>query len=136
MKFINKNGKPLIIKNYKKKLIKWDDKSRSNFQFETKQFLKQFWKKHIVFEEFVIPKTRLSLDFFNFSENIAIEVQGPQHLKYNKFFHGNTNYKYLSQLKRDQEKLDFCEEYDIKLIEIYSKNELNLEFFKSLGVEL
>lgn len=136
MKLVSPSGKILTIKNYNKKIIDWDKKSRSQFQFKAKQFLKSYWKNQIVFEEFNIPKTRLSLDFFNFSKNIAIEVQGQQHIKYNKFFHGNTNYKYLQQLKRDQQKLDFCDTYGIKLIEIYSEDELDFSFFRSQGIYL
>lgn len=136
MKIISPSGKEFNIKNVNKYLVNWDEKSRSNFQFEAKQFLKRYWRTHIVFEEFPVPKTKMSLDFFNLSLNVAVEVQGSQHTKYNKFFHGNTNYKYLQQLKRDQQKYNFCEDYGITLVEVYSRDELTKEFFKKFDIIL
>jgi hypothetical protein len=136
MKLTSPSGKIFNLKNPKKYLIGWDKKSRSEFQFKTKKFLETYWKRHIVFEEFPIPKTKMTIDIFNFSKNIAVEVQGSQHLSYNKFFHGNTNYKYLQQLKRDQYKFDFCNDFGIILIEIYSLEELTEDFFSKNGVIL
>ena len=60
----------------KKYLIKWDEPSGSKRQFEVKQFLKKYWQSDFVFEEFPIVGTRMSFDFYNASQNIAIEVQG------------------------------------------------------------
>jgi len=136
MKLVSPSGKTLVVQNPERFRVDWDKKSRSIFQFKVKQFLKRYWKNHIVFEEFPVPRTRLSLDFFNISMNVAIEVQGAQHKSYNKFFHGNTRLKYLSQLKRDQNKFDFCQDFDIVLVEIYSLDELTKEFFESQGVIL
>lgn len=136
MKLKSPKGFEIIIKNPRSCLINWDKKSRSDFQFQTKAFLRPFWKHDLVFEEFTVPKTRLSLDIFNFSRSVAIEVQGQQHTKYSPFFHGNTRYKYLTQLKRDQQKLDFCDKYGIVLVEIYNLSELTEDFFKNHGVIL
>lgn len=136
MKLVSPSGKEFNLNKPLRFLVKWDGKSRSNFQFQTKKFLEPYWKRDVVFEEFPIPRTKMSLDFFNLSTNVAIEVQGSQHLHYNRFFHGNTNYKYLTQLKRDQYKFDFCKEYGIILVEIYSLEELTKEFFEKNGVNL
>jgi len=77
----------------------------------------------------------LSLDFFNASKKVAIEVQGHQHFSYVKFFHGN-RVNYLNQIKRDVKKIDFCEINNINLVEIYPKDELSKELFQKFGVEL
>jgi len=63
--------------------------------------------------------TRLTIDFYNATKNIAIEVQGNQHTKYNKFFHKGNKMNYLDQLKRDDEKLAFCDLNNIKLLEVH-----------------
>lgn len=136
MKLTSPSGKIFNLSKPQRYFVDWNKKSRSKFQFNVKKFLERYWKRDMVFEEFPIPKTRMTLDFFNFSTNVAIEVQGSQHLHYNKFFHGNTNYKYLTQLKRDQYKFDFCSDFGIVLIEIYSEEELTEEFFRKNGVIL
>ena len=135
MKFKTLTGSVKGIKQPKKHLIKWTAKSRSKRQRAVKCFLQQFWKDHIVFEEFPIAGTRLSLDFYNANKRIAIEVQGRQHTEYVPFFH-RTKTNYLSQLRRDQQKLDFCELNSINLIEIYDGDPITKSFFKKNKVIL
>ena len=135
MKFYDSYGKIRNLKTPKKYLIDWDTGSRSKFQKRVKDFLSKYWRRDIVFEEFKIVGTRLSLDFYNANKKIAIEVQGDQHVKYVKHFHKN-RLKYLEQLKRDQKKLDFCEMNDIVLIEIYSSDTIDEELFTSQGIYL
>tara|TARA_R100000008_G_C3580981_1_gene168488 strand:- start:407 stop:808 length:402 start_codon:yes stop_codon:yes gene_type:complete len=112
-------GKRRKIKRPVIYLINWDKKSRSKLQSKVKDFLKVFWDGDVVFEEFPVVGTRLTLDFYNATKNIAIEVQGKQHTKYNKFFHKGNKINYLNQLKRDDEKLAFCDLNTIKLVEVH-----------------
>jgi len=135
MKFYDSYGKTRNLKNPKKYLIDWNGSSRSKFQNNVKNFLKDYWLNDIVFEEFRVVGSRLSLDFYNANKKIAIEVQGAQHLKYVKHFHKN-KLKYLDQLKRDQKKLDFCEINDIKLVEIYPKDKLSPTYFTDQDIYL
>ena len=135
MKFLDPLGKQRNLKGAKKYLINWEGKSRSKFQNNVKNFLKSYWVHDIVFEEFRIVGTRLSLDFYNANKKIAVEVQGDQHVKYVKHFHKN-RLKYLEQLKRDQKKLDFCNFNDIKLVEIYSKDKITASLFGDQDVIL
>ena len=133
MKFKTLTGAVRTIPKVKNYLIDWEGKSRSQIQKATKDFLKDYWGKHVVFEEFPVAGTKMSLDFYNANKKIAIEVQGQQHTKYTPFFHGNNKYNYINQLRRDQEKQNFCEINDIQLVEIYSTDELTKDFFKKLG---
>ena len=135
MKFVDPLGKQRNLKGAKKYLINWEGKSRSKFQNNVKNFLKSYWVHDIVFEEFRIVGTRLSLDFYNANKKIAVEVQGDQHVKYVKHFHKN-RLKYLEQLKRDQKKLDFCDFNGIKLVEIYSKDKITASLFGDQDVIL
>ena len=135
MKFLDPLGKERNLKGAKKYLINWEEKSRSKFQKNIKDFLKDYWVHDIVFEEFRIVGTRLSLDFYNANKKIAVEVQGDQHVRYVKHFHKN-RLKYLEQLKRDQKKLDFCEINDIKLVEIYSTDVVTASLFKDQDIFL
>jgi len=135
MKFIGLNDRELTLKNPKKYLIDWNKKSRSKFQLETKNFLKPYWQHDIVFEEFRMVGTRLSFDFYNANKKIIIEVQGAQHTKFVKFFHGN-KLKYLQQLKRDDKKYEFCQKNNLRLVEIYPTDKVCLEFFENQQIYL
>jgi hypothetical protein len=135
MKFIGLNNRELTLKNPKKYLIDWNKKSRSKFQLETKNFLKPYWQHDIVFEEFRMVGTRLSFDFYNANKKIIIEVQGVQHTKFVKFFHGN-RLKYLQQLKRDDKKYEFCQKNNLRLVEIYPTDKICLEFFENQQIYL
>jgi hypothetical protein len=136
MRFKTLFGAKRTVKKAKNYLIDWDAPSRSKIQFEAKQFLKRYWQNHIVFEEFPVAGTKLSLDFYNANKKIAVEVQGKQHTKYVPFFHGKNKINYINQLKRDNDKLKFCELNDIELVEIYDGDILEEKLFKNFGVTL
>lgn len=136
MVFKTLTGSSKRVKKPKNYLIKWDGQSLSKLQFSTKQFLKPFWHTDIVFEEFPIVGTKMRFDFYNSNQNIAVEVQGGQHLKYTPFFHGKSKSTFLSQIRRDNDKQKFCELNNIKLVEIYPNDKLSTDLFKSFGVIL
>ena len=136
MRFKTLFGATRTVKKAKNYLINWDGPSRSKIQYRTKQFLKEYWRNHIVFEEFPVAGTKLSLDFYNANKKVAVEVQGKQHTKYVPFFHGKNKINYINQLKRDQDKLKFCELNGIQLIEIYEEDKLNKKLFENFGVHL
>ena len=87
MIFKSITGREQKMRNPTKYLIKWDKKCRSNLQKKVKDLLYKYWKADVVFEEFPVLGSRMTIDFYNANKNIAIEVDGMQHYKYNKFFH-------------------------------------------------
>ena len=121
----------LVNRNVSKYLIDWGKKSRSKIQFKTKQFLKEYWKNHIVYEEFPVYGTKMKVDILNATKKIAVEVQGNQHVSFNKFFHNNSRLKYLESIKRDAQKAQWLEKNGYTLVEIHEKEveSLNKEFF-------
>ena len=129
-------GSTKRVKKPKNYMVKWDKPSRSKMQFGVKEFVKTYWFNDVVFEEFPIVGTRMSLDLYNANKNIAIEVQGAQHLKYTPFFHGKSKTTFLSQIRRDNEKQEFCKLNDIKLVEVYPEDKLSVDLFKTFGVIL
>ena len=129
-------GSTKRVKKPKNYMGKWDKPSRSKMQFGVKEFVKTYWFNDVVFEEFPIVGTRMSLDLYNANKNIAIEVQGAQHLKYTPFFHGKSKTTFLSQIRRDNEKQEFCKLNDIKLVEVYPEDKLSVDLFKTFGVIL
>ena len=130
MRLYNINGR-LQKKSVSKYLINWNKKSRSKVQFKTKKFLEPFWKGHIVYEEFPVYGSRMTVDILNATKKLAVEVQGKQHGEFNKFFHNNSRLKYLEGIKRDIKKAEWLENNGFILLEI-EENEvdsLSLEFF-------
>lgn len=130
MRLFNINGRPQK-KNVSKYLIDWDKKSRSKIQFKVKKFLQPFWSGQIVYEEFPVYGSRMTVDILNATKKLAIEVQGKQHSEFNKFFHGNSRLKYLEGIKRDIKKAEWLENNGFILLEI-EENEvdsLSLKFF-------
>jgi very-short-patch-repair endonuclease len=118
MIFLCTNGREKKIKNISKYLIDWDATCKSGIQKDVKNQIKRYWFADYVFEEFPVAGTRLTLDFYNATQKIAIEVDGNQHYKFNKFFHSNSRQNFLQQLKRDERKEYFCELNKIKLIRV------------------
>ncbi len=130
MRLFNVNGR-LQKKNVSKYLIKWNKKSRSKVQFKTKKFLEPFWKGQIVYEEFPVYGSRMTVDILNATKKLAIEVQGKQHGEFNKFFHNNSRLKYLEGIKRDIKKAEWLENNGFILLEIEEDEveSLSLKFF-------
>ena len=117
MRLYNIYGR-LENKSVNKYLIKWDGKSRSNLQFDVKQFLKRYWKSCVVYEEFPVYGSRMKVDILNATKKLAVEVNGAQHGNFNKFFHANSRVNYLKSINRDFKKLEWLEQNNYNLIEI------------------
>ena len=113
-------------------MIDWKKKSRSNLQFKVKQFLKPFWEKHVVYEEFPVFGTRMKVDIVNVTKYIAVEVNGQQHGSFNKFFHNNSRYNYFQSLNRDWKKEEWLEKnsFQVIVIEYNEVDFLTEEFIK------
>lgn len=113
------NGKPITI--YPKRFrVKWDKVVGSKFQFEVKQFFREFWEKDSVFEEFVI-QDRLRFDLVNLDKKIVVEAHGDQHISFNNHFYKNEK-KWKEALFRDVKKEAWVSLNGFKLVEIYPKN--------------
>jgi hypothetical protein len=135
MKFKTLTGSEKRISKARTYLIDWDKESRSKIQFKTKQFLKKYWESHVIFEEFPVAGTRLKFDFYNANKKIAVEVHGAQHTKYVPFFHGRKS-NFVRQIRRDQQKIDFCELNGIILVELFDGDKLTRKTFEKCGVHL
>jgi hypothetical protein len=110
--------------------VRWLDVSRSKLQFRVKQLLKPIWYCDVVFEEFPVFGSRMHMDFYNASKRIGVEVNGPQHEKFNPFFHNNSPQSFVKGIKRDLTKHSWCERNGIRLVEIIESDMDNLvEFY-------
>tara|TARA_A200000159_G_scaffold47251_1_gene43562 strand:+ start:13276 stop:13692 length:417 start_codon:yes stop_codon:yes gene_type:complete len=136
MIFLCANGREKKIKNVSKYLIDWDSKCRSGIQKDVKDKVKPYWFADVVFEEFPVAGTRMTLDLYNATQKIAIEVDGNQHYKFNRFFHSDSRQKFLHQLQRDEKKEYFCEINNIKLIRVLESDVIDSSEYPSNLIEL
>lgn len=127
MRFKTLNGALKRVQKPHRYKIDWDAPSRSKIQFRVKKILEKLWASHVVFEEFPVAGTKMTLDFYNANKKIAIEVQGKQHVKYTPFFHGENKANYISQLRRDHQKREYCDKNSIRLVEIHDGDDLTEE---------
>lgn len=134
MIFLTSNGKERKIKNSCRYLVNWDKDCRSKIQKRVKDLLYKYWVADVVFEELPVVGTRMTIDFYNANKKVAIEVDGNQHYKFNKFFHSNSRQNFLSQLQRDEKKEYFCEINQIKLVRILENDTLNEELLQKLDI--
>lgn len=121
----------LVYKNLSRYAIKWDGKSKSNLQFQVKQFLKPFWLGMIVYEECPVYGTMLRVDILNATLRIAVEVNGPQHNQFH-YFHNKRPSNYLLSVKNDMQKIHWLEKNNFKVVEINfdEVESLSKDFFK------
>lgn len=98
----------------------YDPKTPSKSQFQTNvgQELRQRFPNDIMFEEVRIPHENFVLDFLIPSVSMAVECHGEQHVRHIKHFH-NTIRQFHRQQERDEKKRQWCKLNNIKLIEIY-----------------
>ena len=134
MNFFKANGSK-VQKCVAKYAVKWKAKTRSKYQDSVKFSVFPFWKRHVVYEEFPVVGTKMTLDFVNLTRRIAVEVQGEQHLEYNKFFHNGKKSNFYDQLDRDIEKREWCELNSLDLIEVFPHDiPLTEEKMKEIGL--
>lgn len=132
MIFVDINGKERKLKSPYKYAIDWSGGSRSKIQEKVKKCLEPIWGGMAVYEEFPVLGSKMTLDFFNYTLNIAIEVQGNQHLKYIKFFHLDNKLNFHDQLFRDKQKRAFCSTNGIKLVEVFEKDKISTHFLQNI----
>lgn len=100
-------------------------RSRSLLQGEVGQVLVERFPRQTVLEDFTIPGSRLSVDFFMPNAGIVIEIDGRQHSEYIPFFHGDRNQlKFSDQITRDMKKQQWCDYNSFTMIRIANKEDI------------
>jgi len=116
VKKLNSNREILIRTS--KYLIDWENDGDSSLEIKFRDLIKPYWIRQIVLHQFVIPGSRMRIDFLNCNKKIAVEINGDQHENYNKFFHRGSRVIWLEQIKRDIEKFEWCNLNGIKFLEL------------------
>ncbi len=132
MKFKTLSGKIISVQLRKKTLCR-DVSNRSKGQINLGNLLKAIYGPVEIFEEFIIPDSKLSLDFFLPKRKLALEFQGKQHYTINNFFHKNKQ-DFINQQKRDLRKMEWCQINGITLVEI-NNDKISLVELKGLIIE-
>ena len=100
---------------------KWPRKpigeGRGKFQSKVGVMLAELFKGSHILEEFPCVGDGLHLDFFVPTKRLAVEVQGTQHTKFNKFFHQDKA-AFVRQKMNDKRKVLWCELNEIRLVKI------------------
>src|SRR3954466_384223 len=81
----------------------------SQLHTHTINLLRSIYPAVQLLEEVYIPGEDLYIDIYIPSLKTAVECQGAQHDKHNKFFHGHTVKGFHRSLDRDRRKKDWCD---------------------------
>lgn len=100
--------------------------SKSKLQTITGAKLDELYPYQIILEEFYVPGSKLSVDFFLPKIGLVVEVQGEAHYEHIPFFHGDrkTSTKFAGQIRRDMKKVSWCQYNGYELIEIVTEKDL------------
>lgn len=130
MKVIGINGKEYLWNLSKYNVFDNDSRKRSKYHLRARAILKELFNSYRILEEVKLPgstlrhrKSVLYLDFYIPNLNLAVEVHGQQHYEYSPFFH-KSKADFLKSKARDEDKIEWCELNDIKLITLkYSESD-------------
>lgn len=130
MKVLGINGIEYVWNLSEYDIFNDDKRKRSKYHIRARQLLKELFNSYRILEEVKLPgsterykKSVLYLDFYIPTIKLAIEVHGQQHYEYSPFFH-KSRADFLKSKARDEDKIDWCQLNDIKLITLkYSESE-------------
>lgn len=138
MKFKKLNSQYEVNVNTAKYKLDWEGKFVSKPQTQVKDFLFPFWRHDTVLGEFVIPGSRLRIDFLNLTAKVVIEVSPESSHSFNPFFHKSRAGGFLASVKRDGDKEVWARQNGFQFIIVGQKELDNLtkETFAELGLDL
>lgn len=124
MRILDVNGKYVSLNiNSKKYVI--GRTLRSKLQTLVGQELNTKYPYETILEDFNIPGSKLSVDFFLPRIGLVIEVNGLQHSEYSPFFHGKkTDNKFAQQQVRDSKKENWADINGYKFVAIEIEEDL------------
>ena len=113
----------LTVKKYG---IDWENSGASSLEIKFRDLIYPHWRNSIILYQPRIPGSLFRLDFLNCNKRLCVEINGPQHDKFNKHFHNNSRMNYLASIKRDIIKSNWLIANNIALLEL---NEEDLKNF-------
>jgi hypothetical protein len=111
------NRRQVLIRTHEYN-INWQKGGSSKLETRFKELIFPYWSNQIVLEQLRIPSSLLRIDFLNCNKKLAVEINGPQHGRFNKHFHRNSSANWLASIKRDMKKIAWCEKNGITVLEL------------------
>lgn len=107
---------------------------RSNIQKLVAEVVSDIFPRDVILEDFIVPGSQKSVDFFIPRRSIVIEVQGRQHDEFVPFFHGKqeTSNKFVKQKLADAQKRHWTEINGFTLIEISHRDEETYDSIRNI----
>lgn len=118
MRVFDINGRREILLRTNKYLINWSENGASKLETRFKELIFPYWRNQIILEQLRIPGSLLRVDFLNCNKKLAVEINGPQHDKFNPHFHKNSRVNFASSIRRDIKKINWCEKNGITVLEL------------------
>lgn len=107
-----------------------DTRPRSDLHIQCRELLRLMFINEPILEELTIPGEQLYIDFFLPRRKLIIEVNGEQHYKYVKHFHGSIsgfkNYKKNEQRKKEWAALNGLKFVELSYLEKIDEWERNI----------
>lgn len=105
---------------------------RSKLHIEIYEALKLYMPSIRIIEEYNLGNN-LFVDIYLPDYSICIEIDGEQHDRYIKFFHGNDMSKFYDQKNNDKRKYSKCRELNLYLYRVKYKTKSNpIEIVKDI----
>jgi hypothetical protein len=124
MKIFDVNGK-LVSLEIKQSNNPLKGQSKSELQTKLSEKLQDIFPNEAILEEFYIPGSKLSVDFFIPRRRLVYEADGSQHDKYSGFLQGQrTEHRFARQVSHDVAKERWAEYNKFKLIRIKSEKDI------------
>ncbi len=104
----------------------FNQNSRSKLQKTTREKIINRFPQETIYEDFNVPGSRLSVDFFLYKRKLVIEVDGKQHQVFSAFHHGDRTVekKFAKQTNNDVRKSNWCDINGFKLIRVVTEKDL------------
>ncbi len=94
-----------------------DSRPRSADHVRARTLLEKLFPSDRRLEEVPLPGMGLFVDFYIPLRGLMVEVNGPQHYEFVRYFH-KTWFGFLESLRRDREKREWCELNELVLVEL------------------
>jgi hypothetical protein len=126
------NSSKEVLLRINKYRIDWQKDGNSSLEIRFRDLVYPYWRHSLVLFQCTIPGSLLKIDFLNCNKRLAVEINGPQHDKFNKFFHNNSRNTFLAGIRRDLAKQTWLEQNSISLLEL---TEEDLDYFSPKMIE-
>lgn len=100
--------------------------SKSKLQGLTAEKLQELYPLEPLLEEFNVPGSKMTVDFFLPKMGLIVEVDGIQHDQHSPFFHGDrrVSKKYAGQIYRDNQKEVWAENNGFRIVRVKTEKDL------------